>query len=139
MQRMVFSKTNLAGPGRFSATPPALPNGETAHASVTPGLPTLLGDSKPLIDFSPLLSAGGTASTTLSNLVDGDPSTLATLSVPTPGRPVYFQLTFAQPYAASVLRLTGGKTLSRSKALCRLRMMAKHFIRCANSPVWARM
>lgn len=109
MQRLVFSKTNLIGPSHFSGRLPDLPEADQSHPIATLAFPTLLGDGKPLRDYSPSLTTSEANNPTVSHLLDAHAATVATLRVPGPGRPEFIQLSFAQPYQASVLRLSGAE------------------------------
>jgi hypothetical protein len=111
MQRLVFSRTNLAGPGRFSANLPGLgrsaPEPPTVAVVAFASLP---GEGAPLRGFAPKITASARGSFNAAHLLDPDPSTEVGIRPPGFFRGSHIQLEFAEPYSASRLLLQGKVT-----------------------------
>jgi len=106
MQKLVFSQTNLVGPGVFSGRLPDLaktsPRPQTFAVVAFPSPP---GEGAPLTHFSPKVTSNDRHSFNPANLLDNNPNSATTVPVPRFRGSPYIQLEFERPYAASHLLL----------------------------------
>jgi hypothetical protein len=108
MQMLVCTRTNLIGPAHFHTLLPPIreTNGWSLNVA-TLAFPAVVGEGGRVPGFGPKISASVTAGFQGTNLLDGNSNTTVALPVPTPRQPQFLQLEFAQPFTASILKLTG--------------------------------
>ena len=108
MQQLVYSKTNVSGPGHIAIVLPSLPEIKGYSRNVvTLAFPTIVGDGRKVPGFSPKITAKNAPGFDGARLLDNAPATFVTLPPPTPKKPQVLDLEFAQPFEAERLVLSG--------------------------------
>ena len=107
MQKLISTRTNLAGPQQFHGPLPRFAGESATHPVATLAFPTLVGEGGPPAGFSPIITSSAGPSVNSSNLLDGDPATFVTLTGPSGKGREYLQLEFTKPFTASILKLIG--------------------------------
>ncbi len=107
MQVMVWSETNLQGPGPFTGVLPQPKTVRDHYRDITVlAFPTPPAESVRMVDCSPRLTYGpGQSVFDSEKLLDGNPGTVALLPLPQESQPQYLNIEFPEPYTAQALTI----------------------------------
>jgi len=102
MQKIVWSETNVSGPGHFEATLP-LPNTNLDYYRDVAlfAVPTPPGEEGTLASAKPRVTTSlSDSDLDFAKLFDGNPETLIQFPRPLPERPQFIQFEFSRPFSA---------------------------------------
>jgi len=114
MQKVVWTETQVKGACRFDGTLPRPEAFQDYYRDIAVvAFPTLDGDQVKMEDFSPQFTTSDGVSNAAVDarvLLDGDPKTKVSLRQPSPGKPSWLKIEFAQPFTARQMVLDMGLT-----------------------------